>query len=130
MEKVIEKILADCKDKKLRIYDKGECLFTENEKAKHIYIKVTGEVEITKTLGTTKTFTRVIPEFSLLGVNGLISNGNYLYSARATSRIHAYEINHKEFLSVLEKNPSIKFEVMKILSSEVNRLESFLTTGY
>jgi len=101
-------------------------LFREGETSDRFYILLEGEVEIIKALGT--------DDERLLGVRGagsfigemslFIRDGRRTASVRARTPLHLLEMSRAEFDALLTRQPTLAYDMVRILSLRLNETEN------
>lgn len=108
-----------------KIFEKGQFLMQEGEKSDGFFLVLEGRVRVYKSSSAGKEKVLLIAETGMtFGEDALFGEGKFLEMAVALERTRVLLIPRKEFLSLLEKNSELSFQLMESLSMWIKRLSS------
>ncbi len=100
----------------------NEILFNEGDKGQHFYIVVDGTVEIVKKLNTPDEFIVAVRDMGeIVGEMSLLNSGVRTASVRAAEKTRLFKLSHREFSILIEKQPDVVFEIVRVLSNRLNQ---------
>jgi CRP-like cAMP-binding protein len=107
----------------------GEMLFLEGEAPAGVYVLHSGEVDLLfgSRNGEVKAL-RVASPVQILGLAAVVMGRTHDCSATMRTRCEVGFIERQEFLHTLESNPSFRFSVLRLLSSDVNSVYDDIRT--
>ena len=115
--KIIDRILIE------RAFPKGKIVFTEGAESTGFYIIIKGRVKVFKLSSEGKEqILHIIGVKELLGAVSAFAGGPYPAHAEAMDKTVAFFFPRKEFLSLVQKEPSI---VMNMMANLAMRLHHF-----
>lgn len=121
----IDKELHIPAEKKEIVYKKGDLIFTENHYPHSIYALAEGKVKISKIGEEGKEqIVRFGKAGDLIGYRALLSGEKYRASATALCDLKLCVIPKKNFITILEKNKVLCFEILQTLSSDLRKAEN------
>ncbi len=108
-----------------RTYDSQERIFTEGDKAEKLYMLQSGRVSIERKLsqswlqaeGVSDVIISTEKEGSSFAWSALVEPGILTASARCREKSEVIEINGKDLMDILDKNPDVGYLFMKRLAS-------------
>lgn len=120
-----KKIISDQKCE--NFYQKGEIIFREGNHANGIYCLYKGKVKLIK-LGKEgkEQIIRLSKEGDVLGYRSLLSSEPYQATAVALEDSYICHIAKDKFIQIIESNPTISFEIIQLLSSDLKSAEQHL----
>jgi CRP-like cAMP-binding protein len=98
----------------------GRPLFEEGEEPSGVYVLHSGEVALSSVIEGRNTRMRTAHPGEILGLMAVVSDRTHLSSAVATSPCEVSFINADEFRTLIDKDPSVWFSVLRQLSWDVN----------
>jgi aspartate ammonia-lyase len=103
-------------------YKTGDHLFKQNTNREAIFVIFMGEVELylRQPHGEEKRIA-YFDRYDFLGEGALLDNSPHSTNARAMSDVTILEITRKDFVPVFEKHPNIAINILKSLSTVVQR---------
>jgi len=109
-------------------YKKGQTLFAEGSHPLGVYCINTGKIKISQTgEDGREQIVRLLRGGDILGYRAMLSGERYTTSAIALEDASCCFIPRDLFLSLLRKDVNLSFEVMRLLSDELQRAEQKLT---
>ncbi len=104
---------------------KGQAIFHEGSRPQGIYCINTGKVKVYKTGEAGKEqIVRLEKEGSVIGYRALLSGELYSCSATAIDTTSICFIPRNVFFNILEKNATLSFQLIKLLSEDLRDAES------
>lgn len=100
-------------------YKDGSIIFEENSVGKEMYIIVSGKVKIIKGKGTVETILATLKEGEFFGEMSLFDNNPRSATVKAIGDIKLLEINQKNFLKKISKDPSLAFRILEKMSQRI-----------
>ena len=109
-----------------RDYPDQSLVFREGQTGDRFYILLDGQVEIIKALGSDAERLLGIREAgSVIGEMSLFSQGGrHTASVRARTRLQLLEMTTAEFDALLHRQPSLAYEMMRMLSTRLDESEN------
>jgi HEAT repeat protein len=114
----------------------GEILFEEGQLAHHLYISVTGKVEVFRRIGNKEYPLAILGPRECFGEMAILDDEPRSASIRAVGPTTVLKIDRESFRELINERPQIAFAIFKILSSrlraksmEVDNLPTFETSG-
>lgn len=122
-EAEIEILASILKSKEI---EEGTFVFCEGEPGRCFFILVDGEVDIIKALGSAdERLLATRPEGSILGEMSLFSpEGVHTATVRARSPLTVLEMSHADLDQLLQKSPSLAYEMMRVISLRLAEAEN------
>lgn len=110
-----------------RYYKKGEVIFLEGNHANGIFCLYKGKVKLVK-LGKEgkEQIVRLSKEGDILGYRSLLSADVYQATAVALDDSYICHISKDIFLQTIKSNPTLSFEIIQLLSSDLKNAEQHL----
>lgn len=109
-------------------YKKGQHVFAEGTRPQGLYCVHKGKVKVYKTGDDGKEqIVRLEKEGSILGYRAILSGENYSLSAEALEEAVICFIPRSTFISVLDHNSSLSFQMMRLLSLDLKQAEKRIT---
>ena len=110
------------------LYKKGQVIFQEGAHSFGIYCINSGKVKLTHSGDDGREqIIRLVKPGDIMGYKALLSGERYTATAVALDDVQVCFIPKDLFLNVLQKDPSLSFEMMRILSSELRKAELKIT---
>jgi CRP-like cAMP-binding protein len=100
-------------------YKDGSIIFKENSIGKEMYIIISGKVKIIKEKGTVETILATLDEGEFFGEMSLFDNNPRSATVKAVGDIKLLEINQKNFLRKISKDPSLAFRILEKMSKRI-----------
>ncbi|MGA1734970.1 MAG: cyclic nucleotide-binding domain-containing protein, partial [Burkholderiaceae bacterium] len=110
-----------------KTFQKGDWIFREGETGGYAYVLVSGEVEIVKSTAQGERVLITVEKGALFGEMAIIDQGLRSAGARAASPVEVTEVDSQAFVNYISKNPSMAFNLMKRLSSNLRETNRQLT---
>lgn len=126
---ILQEKLQELDDLKLcKFYDKGERLFEEGDEPKGIFCLRSGKIKVSKIGADGKEqITHLVHAGQTLGHRALFAEEKYSGTAVAIDRVHVCFIPKKSLEELVRRNPSIVWNVAKLLAIELREAESKMT---
>lgn len=103
---------------------KGELLFKEGDKKEYIYLIEKGEVSIIKQNNNKNVEVMNQHEGEIVGIDLIFNDNECEYSAVATEPTKLYKVLISDFKEFLSLNNSSSLELLKYISSLINKMEN------
>jgi len=112
------------KEKKDKVYKKGQSIFIEGTRGHGLYCIYKGKVKIHKLGGEAKEqIVRFANQGDLMGYRSLLSNEPYYASATTLEESIICYISKKVFLEMLENNKNLSYKVIQMLTQNLKESE-------
>lgn len=116
------------REKECTFYKKGEIIFKEGTRPFGVFCLNNGKIKVVKTGDDGKEhIVRLIRQGDPLGYRSLLSGDKYSASAIAIEDCSVCFVPKQLFISVLEGDSELTFEMMKLLSNDLKKAELQLT---
>jgi len=107
-------------DKFLRIYKKGDVVFREGNTGSHMYVIVSGEIQVSRLVNGEETHLTSIGKGEIFGEMALIENLPRSATATATQDdTHLLEIDHALFVYLVAQQPVFALVIIKAMSKRL-----------
>lgn len=117
------------KNAQLKSFNRGEKLFNVGDAAAGFFFIQSGTVKISKKGKRNKEFILWLAEHGdFLGLNSLLDDEPFLFSASAVNAVSAYYIPVKDLKSILQKHPAVSVQLMKNICDKLNFIEQRITS--
>ena len=103
----------DCKD--------GNNIFEENSIGREMYIILTGKVKVIKERNGVETTLATLEEGDFFGEMSLFDNNPRSATVRALGNVKLLEINQKNFLKKISRDPSLAFRMLEKMSQRIRK---------
>ena len=100
-------------------YKDGDIIFKENSIGKEMYIILTGRVTVIKEKGDVETTLATLEEGDFFGEMSLFDNSPRSATVKALGDVKLLEINQKNFLKKISRDPSLAFRMLENLSQRI-----------
>ncbi len=100
-------------------YRDGSIIFEENSVGKEMYIIISGKVKITKEKDTVETILATLEEGEFFGEMSLFDNNPRSATVKALGEVKLLEINQKNFLKKISRDPSLAFRILEKMSQRI-----------
>ena len=100
-------------------YKDGSTIFEENSVGKEMYIIISGKVKIIKEKDTVETILATLDEGEFFGEMSLFDNNPRSATVKAIGNVKLLEINQKNFLKKISKDPSLAFRILEKMSQRI-----------
>ena len=114
----------------------GEVLFEEGQVAHHLYVTVTGKVEVFRRIGKKEHPLAILGPRECFGEMAILDDEPRSASIRALEPTTVIKIDRESFRELINERPQISFAIFKMLSSrlrakaiEADNLPTFEATG-
>jgi len=99
-----------------------DILFNEGDQGEHLYVVVSGDLEILMAAGTVdELLLNVLHEGEYLGEMSLIQpDGHRTASARARGDVKLLSMSHKQFMDLIQRHPELSFSMVNVLSQRLD----------
>ncbi|KHE92087.1 MAG: cyclic nucleotide-binding domain-containing protein [Candidatus Scalindua rubra] len=106
-----------------RDYKDGDIIFEENSIGKEMYIILTGKVKVIKEKGDVETILATLEEGDFFGEMSLFDNNPRSASVKALGNVKLLEINQKNFLKKISRDPSLAFRMLEKMSQRIRKTD-------
>jgi cAMP-binding proteins - catabolite gene activator and regulatory subunit of cAMP-dependent protein kinases len=106
-----------------RDYKDGDIIFEENSIGKEMYIILTGKVKVIKEKGDVETTLATLEEGDFFGEMSLFDNNLRSATVKALGNIKLLEINQKNFLKKISRDPSLAFRMLEKMSQRIRKTD-------
>ncbi len=100
-------------------YKDGSIIFAEDSVGKEMYIIISGKVKIIKEKDTVETILATLEEGEFFGEMSLFDNNPRSATVKAIGNVKLLEINQKNFLKKISKDPSLAFRILEKMSQRI-----------
>ncbi len=107
-------------------YKDGSIIFEENSIGKEMYIILSGQVKVIKENDCGETTLATLEEGEFFGEMSLFDNFPRSATVMAIGDVILLEINQKDFLRKISKDPSIAFRMLEIMSQRIRQTDEML----
>lgn len=104
-------------------YKDGSIIFEENSVGKEMYIIISGKVKIIKEKDTVETILATLEEGEFFGEMSLFDNNPRSATVKAIGNVKLLEINQKNFLKKISKDPSLAFRILEKMSQRIRIMD-------
>jgi CRP-like cAMP-binding protein len=108
---------------------KGELLFKEGDKKEYIYLIEKGEVSIIKQNNNKNVEVMNQHEGEIVGIDLIFNDNECEYTAVVTEPTKLYKVLISDFKDFLSLNNNSSLELLKYISSLINKMESQSVNG-
>lgn len=108
---------------------KGELLFKEGDKKEYIYLIEKGEVAIIKQNNNKNVEVMNQHEGEIVGIDLIFNDNECEYTALVTEPTKLYKVLISDFKDFLSLNNNSSLELLKYISSLINKMESQSVNG-
>lgn len=114
--------------KKHTVYKKGQVIFNEGVRPRGLFCVHEGKVKITQ-LGVDgkEQIIHLAKDGDILGYRAILSNDNYSCTATAIENSSLCFVPSNLFTGMVEKNPKLTFEILRLFSNELKVAERNIT---
>lgn len=100
-------------------YKNGDIIFEENSVGREMYIILTGKAEVIKDKGDVETTLATLEEGDFFGEMSLFDNNPRSATVKALGDVKLLEINQKNFLKKISRDPSLAFRMLEKMSQRI-----------
>ena len=111
--------MRDNEDSLGKDYKDGDTIFEENSIGKEMYIILSGNTEIIKKRGGVETTLATLEEGDFFGDMSLFDNSPRSATVKALGDVKLLEINQKNFLKKISRDPSLAFRMFEKMSLRI-----------
>ncbi len=104
-------------------YKDGDNIFEENSIGREMYIILTGKVKVIKEKDGVETTLATLEEGDFFGEMSLFDNNPRSATVRALGNIKLLEINQKNFLKKISRDPSLAFRMLEKMSQRIRKTD-------
>lgn len=104
-------------------YKDGSIIFEENSIGKEMYIILSGNVKVIKEKGDVETVIATLGEGDFFGEMSLFDNYPRSATVKAEGNVSLLEINQKNFLKKISKDPSLVFRMLEKMSHRIRKTD-------
>ncbi len=102
-------------------YKDGDNIFEENSIGREMYIILTGKVKVIKERNGIETTLATLEEGEFFGEMSLFDNNPRSATVKALGDIQLLEINQKNFLKKISRDPSLAFRMLEKMSQRIRK---------
>jgi len=102
-----------------RDYKDGDTIFEENSIGKEMYIILTGNAKVIKKKDGVETTLATLEEGDFFGEMSLFDNNPRSATVKALGDVKLLEINQKNFLKKISRDPSLAFRMFEKMSQRI-----------
>lgn len=125
----LNKILSESAQKKILTFRKDDYMFRQNCKSDGVYFVITGKVKIIKNDNQpAQTILYLAKPGDVLGMHAVINEHDFTSSAVALVNTTVCFIPAKEFRALISYNNKYKLDVMQLLCSNIDLVESTISS--
>ncbi len=107
-------------------YKDGDTIFEENSIGKEMYIILTGNAKVIKKKDGVKTTLATLEEGDFFGEMSLFDNSPRSATVKALGDIKLLEINQKNFLKKISRDPSLAFRMLEKMSQRIRNSDEII----
>ena len=100
-------------------YKDGDIIFEENSAGREMYIILTGKAIVIKERGDVETTLATLEEGDFFGEMSLFDNSPRSATVKALGDVKLLEINQKNFLKKISRDPSLAFRMLEKMSQRI-----------
>ena len=100
-------------------YKDGDIIFEENSVGREMYIILTGKAKVIKERGDVETTLATLEEGDFFGEMSLFDNSPRSATVKALGDVKLLEINQKNFLKKISRDPSLAFRMLEKMSQRI-----------
>ena len=104
-------------------YKDGDNIFEENSIGREMYIILTGKVKVIKEKDGVETILATLEEGEFFGEMSLFDNNPRSATVKALGNIKLLEINQKNFLKKISRDPSLAFRMLEKMSQRIRKTD-------
>jgi len=104
-------------------YKDGDNIFEENSIGREMYIVLTGKVKVIKEKDGVETILATLEEGEFFGEMSLFDNNPRSATVKALGNIKLLEINQKNFLKKISRDPSLAFRMLEKMSQRIRKTD-------
>ncbi|MCP4253411.1 MAG: cyclic nucleotide-binding domain-containing protein [Candidatus Scalindua sp.] len=104
-----------------RDYKDGDNIFEEDSIGREMYIILIGKVKVIKEKGGVETTLATLEEGDFFGEMSLFDNNPRSASVKALGNVKLLEINQKNFLKKISRDPSLAFRMLEKMSQRIRK---------
>ncbi len=102
-------------------YEDGDNIFEERSIGREMYIILSGKVKVIKEKGNVKTTLATLEEGDFFGEMSLFDNNPRSATVKALGNVKLLEINQKNFLKKISRDPSLAFRMLEKMSQRIRK---------
>jgi CRP-like cAMP-binding protein len=107
-------------------YKDGDIIFEENSIGKEMYIILTGNAKVIKKKDGAETTLATLEEGDFFGEMSLFDNSPRSATVKALGDIKLLEINQKNFLKKISRDPSLAFRMLEKMSQRIRNSDEII----
>ncbi len=104
-------------------YKDGDNIFEENSIGREMYVIITGKVKVIKEKGGVETTLATLEEGEFFGEMSLFDNNPRSATVKALGNVKLLEINQKNFLKKISRDPSLAFRMLEKMSQRIRKTD-------
>ena len=107
-------------------YKDGDIIFEENSIGKEMYVILTGNANVIKKKDGAETTLATLEEGDFFGEMSLFDNSPRSATVKALGDIKLLEINQKNFLKKISRDPSLAFRMLEKMSQRIRNSDEII----
>ena len=107
-------------------YKDGDTIFEENSIGKEMYIILTGNAKVIKKKDGAETTLATLEEGDFFGEMSLFDNSPRSATVKALGDVKLLEINQKNFLKKISRDPSLAFRMLEKMSQRIRNSDEII----
>ncbi|MHC4307913.1 MAG: Crp/Fnr family transcriptional regulator [Planctomycetota bacterium] len=107
-------------------YKDGDTIFEENTIGKEMYIILTGNAKVIKKKDGAETTLATLEEGDFFGEMSLFDNSPRSATVKALGDVKLLEINQKNFLKKISRDPSLAFRMLEKMSQRIRNSDEII----
>ena len=107
-------------------YKDGDTIFDENSIGKEMYIILTGNAKVIKKKDGAETTLATLEEGDFFGEMSLFDNSPRSATVKALGDVKLLEINQKNFLKKISRDPSLAFRMLEKMSQRIRNSDEII----
>ena len=107
-------------------YKDGDIIFEENSIGKEMYIILTGNAKVIKKKDGAETTLATLEEGDFFGEMSLFDNSPRSATVKALGDVKLLEINQKNFLKKISRDPSLAFRMLEKMSQRIRNSDEII----
>jgi len=108
-------------------YKRGDIIFSQGDKANHLYIVCKGKIKINRfTVDGKEQILYILSDGDFIGAFNLLKEDHFEFTAEALETTHISTVSKAAFNEVLIKNPEITIKVLEKAYERIRKVESLV----
>ena len=105
-----------------RFYGRHFTVTRQGDPAAKVYIVCSGWLQLTHLTPTGRIVSQIAGPDTILGLTGVMTESEYMYSARTLEESELQQIEREAFLTFIQDNPKVSVQLLKTMSRQWQRL--------